>query len=205
MEKLFIENTNIYAREVKNFHSFELTPTKLWSFLTIITISAYNQRPQSRLYWSKDDDVNCPLISQLMSPNEFEQVKSFLHVVDNNDLCLTDRWAKLRPLIDLVNEKLKQFGINSKYLSIDEQIVPYFGHHRCKMYHKEKPIRFGFQNWVLATDDGTPIHFFRMAEKVTILPMFPLELMLSEIVRNIFPTQRTMFYYLTTCSVRFLC
>lgn len=27
------------------------------------------------------------------------------------------------------------------------------------MYHREKPIRFGFQFWVMATSDGTPVHF----------------------------------------------
>lgn len=40
------------------------------------------------------------------------------------------------------------------YLSIDEQMVPYFGRHSCKMYIKGKPIRFGFNLWCLYSSKG---------------------------------------------------
>ena len=33
-----------------------------------------------------------------------------------------------------------------------------YGHHSCKMYHRERLIQFGFQFWVLAGDDGCPFH-----------------------------------------------
>ena len=35
-------------------------------------------------------------------------------------------------------------------------MVPYFGHHSCKMFIRGKPIRFGYKNWVLCSDDGYP-------------------------------------------------
>ncbi|KAK9711703.1 Transposase IS4 [Popillia japonica] len=39
-------------------------------------------------------------------------------------------------------------------LSVDEQMVPYFGRHSCKMYIKGKPVRFGFKLWCLCSSDG---------------------------------------------------
>ena len=39
-------------------------------------------------------------------------------------------------------------------LSIDEQMVPYFGRHSCKMYMKGKPVRFGFKVWCLCSSQG---------------------------------------------------
>ena len=39
-----------------------------------------------------------------------------------------------------------QFGMWSELLSIDEQMVPYFGRHSSKMFIHGKPIRFGFEN-----------------------------------------------------------
>jgi DNA excision repair protein ERCC-6 len=54
---------------------------------------------------------------------------------------------------------LQQFGIFSKHLSIDEQMVPYFGRHSIKMFIKGKPIRFGYKNWVLAASSGYPYKF----------------------------------------------
>ena len=45
-----------------------------------------------------------------------------------------DKWVKLRPLFDVVNKNLIQFGVFAEYLSIDEQMVPYFGWHFCEMF-----------------------------------------------------------------------
>ena len=80
-----------------------------------------------------------------MSRNRFIEIKSFLHVCNNNELNNDDKWANLRPLFDVVNKKLIQFGVFSHYLSIDEQIVPYFGRHSCKQFIRGKPIRFGYE------------------------------------------------------------
>eukprot|EP00112_Aurelia_sp_Birch-Aquarium-sp1_P019240 Seg472.1 transcript_id=Seg472.1/GoldUCD/mRNA.D3Y31 product="PiggyBac transposable element-derived protein 3" protein_id=Seg472.1/GoldUCD/D3Y31 len=159
VEELIIGHTLKYAREVHNDHEFDFQKEDLLKFLIMITITSYNERPSYRLYWSKEEDVACPLISKLMPRSKFELVKHYIHVCDNNQFDITDKWTKLRPLVEMVNEKLKVFGIFRSNLSIDEQIIPYYGHHSCKMYHREKPIRFGFQFWVLAGDDGFPFHF----------------------------------------------
>ena len=45
------------------------------------------------------------------------------------------------------------------YLSIDEQMVPYFGRHSAKMFIRGKPIRFGYKNWILASSDGYSYKF----------------------------------------------
>lgn len=39
-------------------------------------------------------------------------------------------------------------------VSIDEQMVPYFGRHSAKMYVKGKPVRFGFKIWCMCSSDG---------------------------------------------------
>ena len=59
---------------------------------------------------------------------------------------LNDKWEKLRPLIDTVNDKLIQFGAFTEHLSIDEQMVRYFGRHSRKTFIRGKPIRFGYKN-----------------------------------------------------------
>lgn len=47
-----------------------------------------------------------------------------------------------------------QFGIWCEDLSLDEQMVPYFGRHSCKMYIRGKPIRFGYKLWCLCSSAG---------------------------------------------------
>ena len=74
--------------------------------------------------------------------------------------------SKLQPLTDVVNKKLIQFCIFSHYLSIDEQMVPYFGRHSCKMFKSSKSIRFGYKNLVLCGHDGCPyqVHPYQACE-----------------------------------------
>lgn len=61
---------------------------------------------------------------------------------------------QLRPLFELANQKFNQFGVWAHSLSIDEQMVPYFGRHSCKMYIRNKPIRFGYKLWCLCSSEG---------------------------------------------------
>ena len=105
---------------------------------------------------SNDADLDSTFVRELMSRNKFRKIKSSIHVCNNNNLPADDKWAKLRPLFDITNQNLIQFGLFSVHLSIDEQMVPYFGRHSCKMFIRRKPIRFGFKNWVLCSEDGYP-------------------------------------------------
>ena len=90
------------------------------------------------MYWSFDEDVSCSFVKELMSGYRFKKIKSYIHVCDNEHIDPSDKWAKLRPLFDVVNRKLTQFGVFASHLSIDEQMVPYFGRHSCKMFIRVK-------------------------------------------------------------------
>ena len=37
-------------------------------------------------------------------------------------------------------------------------MVPYYGRHSCKMFIREKPIRFGYKLWCLCGQDGYPYY-----------------------------------------------
>ena len=137
MEELFLESSIQYAKQ-KNDQTFEMNQTDLWDFVTIMTVSSYNVRPQFSMYWFFDEDVSCSFIRELMPRNKFKKIKSYIHVCDNESIDQHDKWAKLRPLFNVVNKKLTQFGVFADHLSIDEQMVPYFGRHSCKMFIRGK-------------------------------------------------------------------
>lgn len=77
-----------------------------------------------------------------------------MHLSNNVDLDANDKFTKVRPILNMLNEKFMQFGVFSHHLSIDEEMVPYFGRHSAKMFISGKPIRFGFKIWCLASDTG---------------------------------------------------
>ncbi|GFT14490.1 DDE_Tnp_1_7 domain-containing protein [Nephila pilipes] len=77
--------------------------------------------------------------------------------------------AKLHPLFNHLNERFLTYFPNEQQLSIDESIVPYFGHHECKQSIKGKLVRFGCKVWCLNTKLGYLIQFEPCKVEGTIL------------------------------------
>ena len=103
-----------------------------------MTVSTYNATPQFSMYWSFDENVSCSFVRELMPRNRFKKIKSYIHVCDNEHIDPSHKSAKLKPLFDVVNRKLTQFGVFLSHLNIDAQMVPYFGRHSCKMFIRGK-------------------------------------------------------------------
>ena len=133
------EIRDLIAAETKRYASqqnelFYLQQHKIDTFIGIILLRGYNSRPRQRFYWSKDNDVAISLISRSMSRKRFEDIMKFIHFANDDNLTAGDKLAKIRPLQDKVNASLQQFRLFEKDLSIDEQMVPYFGRHSAKMF-----------------------------------------------------------------------
>lgn len=124
----------------------------------MLVLCGYHKLPRSDLYWSKAEDLSVPLVANKMSRAKFRLIKRYIHACDSQKLEMGDKMAKVRPLFRLFNSSLQQFGIFSKNLSVDEQMVPYFGRHNCKMFIRGKPIRFGYKEWVLCSSSGYPFN-----------------------------------------------
>ena len=86
-----------------------------------------------------------------MRRDKFEAVFTNFHLADNNCSDKEDKFAKLRPLIKLLNQKFQRRSPNEELYSFDESICEYYGHHECKQFLRGKPIRFGFKIWCGAT------------------------------------------------------
>ena len=142
--ELIVHNTELYARTQRNMPEFCTSVHELLQFIGILLLSGYNHRPTERAYWSVDEDLRCPLVADAMSRNRFQKLKSVIHFADNDNLT-EQRMAKVSPLYEMLNKKLQQFGILHDHLSIDESMVPYYGHHSCKQFIRGKPIRFGYK------------------------------------------------------------
>ncbi|KAJ8913353.1 hypothetical protein NQ315_008743 [Exocentrus adspersus] len=151
-----------YARE-NNRQDFTFSAADLKKFLGILILSGYHVLPQADFYWSKDEDKGVQIIRSCMSRNKFRSIKRNLHLASNAALDRNDKFSKLRPFFDAINTRNKQFGIFAHNLSIDEQMVPYFGRHSCKMFIKGKPVRFGFKLWCLCSSDGYLFSFIPYA------------------------------------------
>ena len=104
-----------------------MTIEKFKSFLAILLLSGYNELPRQEMYWERQEDSHNALVASLLSKNEFEESKKFLHLCDNNSIDPADKFAKVRPLFDSINETCLRHYQPSQHVSIDESMVPYFG------------------------------------------------------------------------------
>ena len=53
----------------------------------------------------------------------------------------SDKFAKVRPLLDSINEKCIQQYPVVQNISVEESMVPYFGKHGAEQYIHGKPIK----------------------------------------------------------------
>ena len=139
-----VKQTNLYASQ-KNDHSFHLTLSQLKSFIGILLLTGYNRLSQQHMYWESAMDSGVDMVKKCMNYKRFKLIKKFIHFNDNSKLDPADKLFKVSPIIDKLNNNFKKFGVFHNNLSVDEQMIPYTGHHSYKMFMKGKPIRFGFK------------------------------------------------------------
>ena len=156
MIDLLLEQTLLYAQRDKGALHFQATVDDMKVFLGIILLSGYHTLPSERNYWSNQPDLKVPFVCDAISRDRFLQLKSFIHLADNQALEVGNKVAKVQPLYNLLKRNLVKYGIFHKNISIDESMVPYHGKHSSKMFIRMKPIRFGFKLWVMAGSDGFP-------------------------------------------------
>ena len=169
LKNLILSESIRYARQ-KNNLQFELDDADLDVFVGVLLLSGYHSLPREKLYWNRDEDVRIPFVSSHMSRNRFMEIKKFIHLANNDAVDPSDKMYKVSSFISALNARFQQFGMFHKYLSVDEEMVPYYGHHSAKMYLRGKPIRFGYKLWVLASDNGYPYNVQVYCGKSSSLP-----------------------------------
>lgn len=99
-----------------------------------------------------------------MSRDRFMAIKKAFHLPAkenerDRDSGNTDRFGKVRYLIDHCQVKFAKHFVPEQQLSHDESMVRYFGKHGLKQSILNKPIRFGFKAWCLCTTSGYVVTF----------------------------------------------
>ena len=157
-----------YATQ-QNRHGFDLKPYQLQRFLGFLLFTGYHKLPREDMYWENADDYNIRIVTNAMTRQTFKDIKHNLHLSDNASVKKDDKLYKVREYADMLNSKFAKFGVFSHSLSIDEQMIPYFGRHSCKMFMKGKSVTFGFKSWCLCSSDGYLFQFFHTLVEIWVL------------------------------------
>ncbi|KRX62646.1 PiggyBac transposable element-derived protein 3 [Trichinella sp. T9] len=150
----FAEMTERYA--LQKGVTLNVEEEDIEKFFGLLLLSGYNCVPCENMFWSTAEDLAVPIARATMSRNRFHDLKKYFHIVDNMTLQEGDKLAKISPMYENMGKRLRQWGIFSEALSIDQCMVPYCGNRSCKMFIKGKEIRFGFKVWTMASSSGYP-------------------------------------------------
>ncbi|RXN29869.1 piggyBac transposable element-derived 3-like protein [Labeo rohita] len=167
LRDLTLEMSNLYSVQNKD-KPLNLNMEELLVFYGVLLTSGYCTVPRRHLLWSLDDDVHNNCISNAMRRNRFDEIMASIHVVDNTK-CNNDPFFKVRPIFQELNSSYKILPF-SKWLSVDESMIPYYGRHGYKQFIKGKPIRYGYKVWSLASSGGYLYHMEPYAGVHTLLP-----------------------------------
>lgn len=94
------------------------------------------------MYWSKRPLIETPIFRNVMPFKRFKQISRFLHFCNNETADNNDRLRKIRPIINLWNEKFKEIYTPDEYVSIDESLMKYKGRLSYKQFNPSKRARF---------------------------------------------------------------
>ena len=80
----------------------------------------------------------------------------FFHGANNVNLLIEDKFAKVRPFLNILNRNFLASGhaFGPTDVSIDESMNPYCGTHSTKQFIRGKPIRWGYKRSVAASPLG---------------------------------------------------
>lgn len=158
-ELFFSSEIKDYIVEATKERGYPLTMRDLDVFIGIVVFSSYNERPEQVDYWSDDPLLKAQPVKDAMSRDKFQKIKSNLGYCLERDKDPKDKVWKLRPILDIFQKNLLQFGVFCTALSIDEMMVKFFGRLSFKQFIMAKPIRFGIKWWALCGSNGY-IFFF---------------------------------------------
>lgn len=152
-----VVNTNLYSVQ-QTGRSINITDEEFRDFLAIKLMMGIIDAPSYLDYWAAR--TRCPCIADVMPLKRYQQIRRFLHFVDNSDPN-SDPYFKVRPLIEKIRKNCLKVEEENRF-SIDEMTIPYKGTRagKKKQYNPKKPNKWGFKNLIRAGSSGIIYDFF---------------------------------------------
>ena len=101
--KFICEEAIRYAISKGN-HSFAIDTNTLKAFIAILLVSGYMDLPRRPMCWEHNEDSHNTAVS-LLPRNRFDEIMKNLLLADNSNFDKEDKFAKVRPLINKLNEQ----------------------------------------------------------------------------------------------------
>lgn len=155
------DQMNLYACQKNIDTRFTTNAQELRQFIGILFFMSVYRYPNVRSYWGK---YGFQTISETMSLNRFEEIRSFLHFNDDSIAIPSgrpghDKLHKVRPLVKYFNERFVSVPMLQR-LCIDEQMCcTKMRGNPTRQYIPAKPHKWGTKLFVLCDYKGFSYSF----------------------------------------------
>lgn len=142
-------------RYVEKLWKDDVTVDELKAFFGIAIFFGLSNQKRYRLAWSNDPYFGNSTVKKIMPLRRYQKLWEYLHVSDRETEHARghpqyDELAKVRWLIDHMNDAFPKYMHPQRHQSIDEGLIKFAG--RCKFvqYNKAKPVKRGIKLWIRA-------------------------------------------------------
>ena len=157
--QIFVDQSNLYSTQKNVNKPLDVTVQEFEQWLGLTIHFSVSKLPSCRMHWDTSLGLYREFAASYMSRDRFLEIKSNLHLVDNNSITsYEDKLVKIRPLVNHLRAKFQNIPMDQE-LCIDEQMVPFKGASQIKQYIPSKPNKWGYKLFVLA-DKSEMIHDF---------------------------------------------
>ena len=109
-------------------------------------------------YWRSDGKfwIAEHPFSSVMLRDRFLAIWTYLHIIDERDAAVdkTDKIYKVRPMLDNLLVKFRNYYRPTKHLSLDEGMIPCKNRLSIKQYIKDKPVKWGLKSFLLTDSNN---------------------------------------------------
>lgn len=138
-----------------------LTRIDVCKFIGITLMMSYLKYPRIKMYWAAETRV--PQIADVMSRNQYFLIRNHLRCRDctivTNEEKGSNKYWRVAPILNSVRAGCLE-NERGLLVSMDEQMVPFWGHTQMRQHIKGKPNPCGLKNFVACAPDGLPLDFF---------------------------------------------
>ena len=150
------------SSEARRWH--DTTDDEMVAFIGLLFLMGITYKPRLSMYWNTTDIFRSPMFGQVMSRRRFLLLLRFFHFADNSKFDpkdpARDRLYKVRPLLNMIRERLVAVYYPKRELCVDESLIPFKGRISFKQFIRNKRARFGVKMYELTTDRGILLNTF---------------------------------------------
>ena len=134
---------------------WETNGDELKAYFGFSILMGMNRLPDIYDYWSLDETFHYFPVASRITRKRFLEIQRYLHFTNNDTIVDRgqpgyDRLAKVRPVINALQQSFLASYNPHKENAIDEAMVKFKGRSSLKQYLPLKPIKRGFKVWVRA-------------------------------------------------------